>query len=123
MAELGPDEARIFRITHIDNVPWILDHGLHCKSSKVQDPNFVQIGLRELIDKRATRRVHKKPGGSLGDYVPFYFTPWSIMMYNIKTGYGDVIQRPNHEIVIIVSSIHQLVELDIPFLFTDAHAC
>ncbi len=122
MAGLNAEEARIFRITHIDNVPWILKHGLHCKSSKVQDSNFVPIGLRELIDKRATRRVQIEPGGFLSDYVPFYFTPWSIMMYNIKTGYGEVIHRPNHEIVIMVSSIHRLVELNVPFLFTNAHA-
>lgn len=122
MASLNAEEARIFRITHIDNVPWILRHGLHCKSSKIQDPNFVQIGLPELIRKRATRTVTKGPGGSLSDYVPFYFTPWSIMMYNIKTGYGDVIKRDNHEIVIMVSSIHRVAELNLPFVFTNAHA-
>jgi hypothetical protein len=122
MAGLNPEEARIFRITHIDNVPWILEHGLHCKSSKTQDHNFVPIGLPDLIAKRASRPVRIPPGGFLCDYVPFYFTPWSIMMYNIKTGYGDVIQRPNREIVIMVSSIHRLAELEVPFIFTNAHA-
>ena len=34
----------IFRVTHIDNVLWVLDNGLHCKESGVQDPNFVGIG-------------------------------------------------------------------------------
>jgi hypothetical protein len=121
MATLNAEEARIFRITHIDNVPWILEHGLHCKSSKIQDPNFVQIGLPELIQKRATHTVPIKPGGSLSDYVPFYFTPSSIMMYKIKTGHG-VAARPNHEIVVLVSSIHRLVELKLSFVFTDAHA-
>jgi hypothetical protein len=122
MAGLNAKEARIFRITHIDNVPWILRHGLHCKSSSNRDPNFVQIGLAELIRKRVSRAVEVGPGGFLCDYVPFYFTPWSIMMYNIKTGYGGVIKRPNREIVIMVSSIHRLVELNVPFVFTNAHA-
>jgi hypothetical protein len=121
MAGLNAEEARIFRITHIDNVPWILRHGLHCKSSPTQDPNFVQIGLAELIQKRATHTVPIKPGGSLSDYVPFYFTPSSIMMYKIRTGHG-VAARPNGEIVVMVSSIHRLVNLKIPFVFTDAHA-
>jgi hypothetical protein len=122
MAQLNAEEARIFRITHIDNVPWILRHGLHCKSSGVQDPNFIQIGSPELIRKRASRAVPIKPKGLLSDYVPFYFTPWSIMMYNIKTGYNGITHRPNHEIAIMVSSVHKLAELGVPFVFTNAHA-
>jgi hypothetical protein len=121
MAALNAEQARIFRITHLDNVPWILEHGIHCKSSSTQDPHFVQIGLPDLIEKRARRTVPIAPGGFLSDYVPFYFTPSSIMLYNIKTGYG-VTARPNEEIVVLVSSIHRLVELAIPFVFTDAHA-
>jgi len=30
---LNPERALIFRIVHVANVPWILDHGLHCKNS------------------------------------------------------------------------------------------
>lgn len=29
---LNPEKALIFRIVHRDNLPWILDHGLHCRS-------------------------------------------------------------------------------------------
>ncbi|HEX4055723.1 MAG TPA: DUF4433 domain-containing protein [Tepidisphaeraceae bacterium] len=123
MAGLNAEDARIFRITHIDNVPWILGNGLHSRSSPHQDPSFVQIGLLDLIDKRASRRVPAGPGGLLSDYVPFYFTPWSIMMYKIKTGHGgDVIQRANREIVIMVSSVYRLLEKNISFVFTNAHA-
>ena len=41
--------------------------------------------------------------GTLNDYVPFYFTPFSIMMYNIKTGYGGIKHVPNEKIAILVS--------------------
>jgi len=122
MASLGPEAARIFRITHVRNVPWILDHGLHCQTSNLADPNFVPIGMPDLIEKRATRIVPLAPGGPLGDYVPFYFTPWSIMMFNIKTGHNNVIQRPNAEIAILVSSLPRLNELRVLFLFTSGHA-
>lgn len=122
MATLGPEAARIFRITHVQNVPWILDHGLDCQSSDRVDPNFVPIGMPDLIAKRVTRTVPLAPSSSLGDYVPFYFTPWSIMMFNIKTGYNNVIERPNAEIAILVSSLPKLHELGVPFLFTNGHA-
>jgi len=122
MLNLGPQSAHIFRITHIDNVPWILEHGLYSKNSPCQDPNFVSIGLQELIGKRPTRQVDCEPWGALGDYVPFYFTPASIMLYNIATGYGSVTQRPNREIVVIVSSIPRLIERELRYVFTTSHA-
>jgi hypothetical protein len=56
------------------------------------------------------------------DYVPFYFTPFSIMLYNIKTGYGGITRRDNSEIVMFVSSVYRLRELKLPFIYTDQHA-
>ena len=93
MVDLTPERARIFRITHVDNIPWILENGLHCKSSPIQDPSFVQIGNADLISKRAGRMVAGPEGGTLNDYVPFYFTPFSPMLFNIKTGWNGVQKR------------------------------
>jgi hypothetical protein len=80
MPTLGPESAYIFRITHVENVAWMLHHGMHCRSSGRFDPSFVSIGSAELIHKRNTRVVPVPPGGTLSDYVLFYFTPWSIML-------------------------------------------
>ena len=85
---LTQEKGLIFRITHRDNVPWILDNGMHAGNGEKFDPNYRNIGNVDLIDKRSRRVVAVPPGGTLCDYVPFYFTPYSIMMYNIKTGYG-----------------------------------
>jgi hypothetical protein len=119
---LNAQKALIWRIVHRDNVPWILQNGIHCRSSPKQDPDYVNIGNPDLINKRASRIVPIPPGGVLNDYVPFYFTPFSPMLLNIKTGYGGIRQRNNDEIVIFVSSLHRLTELKIPFIFTDRHA-
>ena len=118
---LNPEKALIFRITHRDNLPWILDHGLHASNGTVTDPNFRNIGNVDLIGRRNYRRVRVGPGGTLSDYVPFYFTPFSIMMYNIHTGY-NVTRVPNKDILIFVSSLVRIEELHIPFVFTDQHA-
>jgi len=122
MPPLGPEAAHIFRITHVQNVPWILDHGLHCRTSPTVDHRFIPIGWPELIERRSRHPVPIAPGGTLADYVPFYFTPWSVMMYNVKTGYNNVIKRPNHEIIVQVSSLHRLRQIGAPFLFTNGHA-
>lgn len=122
LPELTAENAFIFRITHKNNLPWILDNGLHCRSSNKQDPNFVNIGLVELIDKRKSWPVPVPPKGTLGDYVPFYFTPRSMMAYNIHTG-RNASQRDNDQIVILVTSLARLKELSVPFVITDRHAC
>jgi hypothetical protein len=119
---LTPGKALIFRIVHVDNVAWILDHGVHCRSSEQSAPNYVQIGNGELIEKRNRREVPVAPHGTLSDYVPFYFTPASPMLLNIKTGWGGIRQRANDEIAILISSLPRLTELGVPFVFTDRHA-
>ena len=112
----------IFRITHIRNIPWILDHGLHCSSSSTQDPHFKGIGNPELIQKRAHRVVPVQPGGTLGDYVPFYFTPCSPMLFNIKTGWGGMTTTPMPDIAIIVTSVRRVITNGLTLLIADRHA-
>jgi hypothetical protein len=63
-----------------------------------------------------------RPGGVLGDYVQFYFTPFSVMLRNIHTGWNGIKQVPNEDIVILVSSLYRVKDLGLPFLFTDSHA-
>lgn len=120
--KLNPERALIFRITHIDNLRWILENGLHCASSESKDPNFISIGNPELINRRANRALPPPHGGRLGDYVPFYFTPYSPMMLNIKTGYSGITKRENADIVVLASSFHNLQNRGTRVVFSDRHA-
>jgi len=120
--DFNPQKASIFRITHRDNLRWIFANGLHCANSGQADPNFVVIGNPDLIDKRGRRALPPPGEGVLGDYVPFYFTPFSPMMLNIKTGWRGIAQRGNEEIAILVSSVWRLRGLGVPFVFSDRHA-
>lgn len=119
---LNPEKALIWRIVHRDNLPWLLHNGLHCKNAAIQDPNYVVIGNTDLIDRRSHRVVPVEPGGMLSDYVPFYFTPFSPMLYNIYTGRGAVPRRANEDICILVSSVNKMQTLNLSFVFTDRHA-
>ena len=97
-------------------------NGLHCANSDVRDPRFVQIGNPDLIGRRRHWAVGGPYGGTLSDYIPFYFTPFSPMLLNIVTGYGAITRRPKDEIVILVSSISKLQENGVEFVFSDRHA-
>jgi len=118
---INPQLARIFRIVHIDNVRRVLRKGCHSRSTQKAASSYVEIGNQELIERRRDRSVPCGPGGTLSDYVPFYFTPYSPMLYNIKTGYG-VPQQPMKDIVILASSLPRLAEEGVPFVFSDRHA-
>ncbi|MDO8332152.1 MAG: DUF4433 domain-containing protein [Fluviicoccus sp.] len=119
---IDPNKARIWRIIHRDNLPWTLANGLHCANSATRSPDWISIGNSELISKRARHPVPVPPGGVLNDYVPFYFTPWSVMMRNILTGRGGVTRRDKDELLILVSSLHHIAAQGLPFVFTDTHA-
>ncbi len=121
-ALLNPEKARVFRIIHRANLAWVLDHGLHCGNSATRAAQWISIGNQELISTRARWPVPVPPGGRLNDYVPFYFTPFSVMMRNINTGWNGVAQYPNQEILILVSNLHKLSAMGLSFVLTDSHA-
>lgn len=118
---LNPEKALIFRIVHKNNIGSVLQTGCQCRSAVAAQAGYVEIGNQELIQKRTQRVVPCPPGGTLSDYVPFYFTPYTPMIYNIKTGYG-VPQRPLKDIAILVSSLPRLQEQNKSFVFSDRHA-
>jgi hypothetical protein len=120
--DLTPERGLLFRITHVANLPWLLAHGMHCANGGGSDPDFVAIGNADLIDHRSRHVVPLPPGGTLADYVPFYLTPKSPMLYNIKTGYNGIVKRLNNDIVILVSSCSVLRDAEVRLLFTDRHA-
>lgn len=118
---LNPDRALIFRITHIRNADALLLKGCESRSRANRIGPYAEIGNQELIEKRAVRSVPCGPGGTLSDYVPFYFTPYTPMLMNIKTGYG-VPRQPMSDIIILISSLYHLRDRGIPFVFSDRHA-
>jgi hypothetical protein len=120
--QLTPQRAMLFRITHVDNLRSLLANGLHCANGRHDNRRFVPIGNPDLIDKRMRRIVPLEPGGVLADYIPFYFTPKSPMLLNIKTGWNGVTRRANDEIAILVSSWERMASHDVRLLFTDRHA-
>lgn len=109
----------IYRITHRDNIPYLLEKGICSSNSLNVSPSYVNIGHKEVIEKRNATPVRIDGYGVLHDYVSFYFTPHSVMLYNIKTGYGNVEQRPQNEIVILQASIMCVIASGQRFFFTD----
>lgn len=87
-----------FRLTHIDNIPYIERSGLVRADSPLRDLNNVSIGDRQVIGIRASRDVK---GYCLNEYVPFYLGPRSPMHYVIQHGYNGVLRVDAENIVVV----------------------
>lgn len=118
---LTPENGYIYRIIHIDNLSWHLANGIPCCNCNQANPDFVAIGSPEIITRRKSWKVDAAPYGTLADYVPFYFTPRSLMQSDILQGL-TVAKQPKADILFFVSSLPRLQEQGLPFLFTNQHA-
>ncbi len=114
------DDKYIFRITHIDNINHILEHGITHKDSSNSNPDFKSIGDSSLINRRATFELYN--GKNLGDYIPFYFGPRSPMQFVIERGHNDVDIVRSSDILYCISSINKVIKKQIPFIYCDGHA-
>lgn len=112
----------IFRLMHYANLEYTLSKGMYCGNSQNADPNYINIGHRNLIGKRGKRIVPTTPGGVLNNYVPFYFAPRSPMLYSICHKNVDGFSGKQSDIIYLVSSVEKIISAKIPFVFTDGHA-
>jgi hypothetical protein len=78
-----PNPTRIYHITHVDNLALILsDSGLLSDAEMVaRGAPQVAIGMSEIKQNRMRLPVKCHKGDTVGEYVPFYFCPRSIMLY------------------------------------------
>lgn len=88
----------VFRIIPIQNLELILSNGLYCKNAGKKDNGYITIGSTDIITQRDTRIVKCFPDTVVNDYVPFYFSIRTPMLYNIITGHG-VPPSPQKDII------------------------
>lgn len=107
-------------MTHIENIPHVLQYGITHFSSHNANPAFAPIGDSSLI---ATRNEFVlKNGRLLGEYIPFYFGFRMPMLYVIQKGYNMVKPTPARDIVYCVTTVQQIMVNNLEYIFTDGHA-
>lgn len=85
----APANPKIFHIVHVDKLASIIADGcLWPDSVMAQRQLGTTIGNAEIKADRLQLPVDCHPGTAVGQYVPFYFCPRSVMLY--------VISRQNH---------------------------
>jgi len=114
----------IYHITHIRNLPNIIkDGGLWCDHI-VSDRNLAHVSIahQHIKDRRSAKQVPCSTGGTLANYVPFYFAPRSPMLYAISRGYVQGYTDGQRPILHLVSSAEAVQQSNLSFAFTDGHA-
>lgn len=123
-------DIKAYRMTHIDNIPHILQYGITHSNSPNRNSNFVTIGDISLINTRDNKQVkvdngdflnNDAPSIILGNFIPFYFGIKMPMLYVIQHGGNFVIQAtPAEDIIYLACSISQINNGN--FYFSDGHA-
>lgn len=114
------NKVYLYRMTHIENIPHILQHGITHSTSINANPNFTPIGDSGLISTRNSTPLNN--GRCLGDYIPFYLGVRMPMLYVIQKGFNMVKATSAENIVYCVSSVQKIIDLGLDFIFTDGHA-
>ena len=85
-----PAQPKIYHITHVDNLAQIIVGGeLVCDAEMIRRGGpAASIGMAGIKHRRLNLPVRCHPGDVVGDYVPFYFCPRSVMLY--------LLYRSNH---------------------------
>jgi ssDNA thymidine ADP-ribosyltransferase, DarT len=86
-----PDRPKIYHITHIDNLKRIVEHGSLWSDARrlEEDCQCTIIGMPRIKRRRLEEiEVTCHPETHVGQYVPFYGGPRSIMLY--------ILYRRNH---------------------------
>ncbi|WP_449246751.1 type II toxin-antitoxin system toxin DNA ADP-ribosyl transferase DarT [Desulfarculus baarsii] len=85
----GPQNTKIYHIVHVDRIPSIIANGGLCCDSYVIRNSLTgtTIGMSSIKQRRLTElQIPIYPGLFVGDCVPFYFCPRSIMLFLIHRG-------------------------------------
>ncbi len=108
-----PAQPKIFHITHVENLPGIIEAGaLFSHASMIARGNpQTNAGISRIKERRIHLPVTCHPGTCVGGYVPFYFCPRSIMLYVIHRGNPDLDYRGGQDpMVHLQADLHEVVQ-------------
>lgn len=80
-----PAEPKIYHIVHVDRLPSIVKDGCLWSDAEMRGRSGgTSIGIGNIKRRRLTNALNSRPGLCVGDCVPFYFCPRSVMLYVIS---------------------------------------
>ena len=118
-----PNPTPILRIIHVDNLRAILARGrLHSTNHTPNDGlPYRPIHNTDIQNVRHARPVPCGPGGTIHDYVPFYFGYLSPMLLQLKTGRVAGYNEGKAPLIYLQTTIQLVFAAGLQFVFSDGH--
>jgi hypothetical protein len=118
-----PNPTPIFRLVHEANLEVLLCRGgLHAPNHTPKDELcYKTIHNMDIQRERQTRVMRCGPGGTIHDYVPFYFGYLSPMLLQLKTGQVAGYNEGQEPLVYLVSNAQAVCSAGLGFVFSDGH--
>ncbi len=118
-----PVPTRVLHMTRIERIPSIIAHGLlsdtACRHAQI---GGIAIGYDHIKQRRAQRAVPCGAGGTLADYVPFYFAPRSPMLFAVTRGNVSAEAARTDQIVYLVTTTQNLRTAGLTVVVSNRHA-
>lgn len=108
-----PTNPKIYHIVHVDKLASITADGfLYSDALMLQRPAIgTVIGMNHIKQRRLQKRLNSHPNLCVGECVPFYFCPRSVMLNIISRGSSDLEYREGQgPIVHLVADLRQTVD-------------
>lgn len=114
----------IYHMTHMRNLPGIIAQGgLWCDRAAAAQGHCQQsIAHAHIKERRARRMVTAGQGGTLADYVPFYFATRQPMLYAIHRGGVASYHGGQADVVYLRLSTDGVQRSGVAFAFSSGHA-
>jgi len=125
-----PKQPKIYHITHVRNLAGIAADQVLQSDARVraQKVSGVIVGMPHIKERRLAIQVPSHPGTTVGEYVPFYFCPRSVMLYIVYRGnHPDIACREGQESIVhfqadLKATVDWANANDVQWAFTDGNA-
>ncbi len=130
MSRPVPEDIKLYHIVHLDRLPAIIQDGFLWCDAVVQQKSSsgTTIGLNSIKERRLKLPLTSYPNLYVGECVPFYFCPRSVMLFMFyKDNNHDITYHEGQEPIIhLVADLRQVVEWasrkEKRWVFTDTNA-
>jgi len=114
MTAAPPARPKIYHILHVDRLASVVaNKRLYSDAAiRARAGAGTVIGMQGIKDRRLTLPVTCHPKTHVGDYVPFYFCPRSIMLYLLHMGNAPGLDYRGGQVPIVTleADLHTVVE-------------
>ncbi len=130
MAKQVASDIKLYHIVHIDRLSSIIKDGFLWSDAEINMKKYIgpTIGMKSIKKRRMNQPLTSFPDLHVGECVPFYFCPRSVMLYLFyMNNHPDVTYKEGQEPIIhLVADLCQVVKWaaqnEKRWVFTDSNA-